>query len=108
MQPLQPAQPETVPAFVFCFDPEVELASVGGFDWFWIEDSAQGAFDDACASSHYDADNLSVLQVLVPVSVIQQGWNATGQFIDLQVCLGPGRGVVGLLRERPAKTGAQP
>ena len=105
MQPLQPAQPETVPAFVFCFDPEpIELASVGGFDWFWSKGSAQGAFDDACASSHYDADNLSVLQVLVPVSVIQQGWGATNRFIGAQVSLGPGRGVVGLLRERPAKT----
>ena len=101
-------QPETVPVYVFCFDPVDEFASVGGFDWLWTKSHALDAFDDACASSHYDADNLSVLQVLVPVSVIQQGWNATGQFIDLQVCLGPGRGVVGLLRERPAKVGAQP
>ena len=97
-------QPETVPAFVFCFDPDATRATVGGFDWFWSERTAQAVFDAACASSHYDADSLSVLQVLVPVSVIQQGWDATNLFIDLQVCLGPGRGVVGLLRERPAKT----
>ena len=103
---MQPAQPETVPAFVFCFDPSDEFASAGGFDWFWSKDSAQAAFDDACASSHYDADNLSVLQVLVPVDVILQGWGATNRFIGAQVSLGPGRGVVGLLRERPAKTDA--
>ena len=100
-------QPETMPTFVFCFDPSDEFASVGGFDWFWTKSHALDAFEDACARPCYDADNLSVLEVLVPVSVIRQGSGAVSHFLDLQVCLGPGRGVVGLLRERPAKSGAQ-
>ena len=97
-----------MPAFVFCFDPEVELASVGGFDWFWFKAAAQGVFDAACGNALFDADNLQVLEVLVPVDVILQGRGATNRFIGAQVSLGPGRGVVGLLRERPAKTDAQP
>ena len=97
-----------MPAFVFCFDPEVELASVGGFDWFWDKAAAQGVFDAACVNALFDADNLQVLEVLVPVDLILQGWGATNRFIGAQVSLGPGRGVVGLLRERPAKTDAQP
>lgn len=99
---------ETVPAFVFCFDPADEFASVGGFDWFWSKDSALGAFDDACTSTHYDTDALQVLEVLVPVDVIGQGRPATTRFISDQADRGPGRGVVELLRERPAKAGASP
>ncbi len=99
---------ETVPAFVFCFDPADEFASVGGFDWFWSKDSALGAFDDACTSTHYDTDALQVLEVLVPVDVIGQGRPATTRFISDQADRGPGRGVVELLRERPAIVGAQP
>ena len=105
---MHPAKPETVPAFAFCFDPANEFASVGGFSWFWNIESAHTAFDDACASPHFDADNLQMLEVLVPVSVIQQGRGAVTRFIAEQASLGPGRGVVGLLRERPAKVGAQP
>lgn len=98
---------ETVPAFVFCFDPVEEFASVGGFDWFWSKDSAYAAFDDACTSTHYDTDTLQVLEVLVPVDVICRGRPATTRFISDQADRGPGRGVVELLRERPAIVGAQ-
>ena len=104
---MPPMQPETVSAFVFCFDPEVELVSIDGFDWFWVKAAAQGVFDAACGNALFDTDNLQVLEVLVPVDVILQGWGATNRFIGAQVSLGPGRGVVGLLRERPAKTDAQ-
>lgn len=99
---------ETVPAFVFCFEPADESSSVGGFSWFWSEDSALSAFDDACTSSHYGTDTLQVLEVLVPVDVVCQGRPATTRFISDQVDRGPGRGVVELLRERPAIVGAQP
>ena len=101
-------QPETVSAFAFCFEPANEFASVGGLDWSWSIESAHAAFDDACTSAYFDTDTLQVLEVLVPVSVIRQGSGAVTRFIDEQVNLDPCRGVVILLRERPAKVGAQP
>lgn len=75
--------------------------------WYWDKSSAQGAYGYAGLLSCHAARTLSLFEVLVPVDVILQGWGATNRFIGAQVSLGPGRCVVGLLRERPAKTDAQ-